>query len=220
MDIACRHCSRARPTPDRSSVSPSFHLTLPSPPVVDLRHVHDFLSERSYPEFCILWHIDKGKIKRGGGESEVVFLVDGDDTVVSCHVCCKIRRTGHQTRDAVPSRGDLDLALPSADLRHPTFTVVAARAAFVRLWGCVSVCWCVCWLVPRLMGQSGGRWARYFCHTRLLVLPTGRITLTQLPWRIVEASVLCVWILCMHVRRICVRVCVCVGMDGVGVWAI
>lgn len=69
--------------------------------------------------------------------------------------CCKMRRTGHQTRDVVPNRGDLDLALPSADLRHPPFIFVAARAAFVRL--CVCVRLLVCCIVPRLTGQSGGR---------------------------------------------------------------
>lgn len=36
------------------------------------------------------------------------------------------------------TEGDLALALPSADLRHPTFIVVAARTAFVCV--CVYVC--------------------------------------------------------------------------------
>lgn len=121
--------------------------------------------------------------------------------------CCKIRRTGHQTRDAVPNRGDLDLALPSADLRHPTFIVVAARAAFVRV--------CVCALVgvlprPAANGPIGRSLSTLF-------LPYSAVGVAHRTHHNDTTTVencgsqcVCVWILCMHVRQICVRVCVCV----------
>lgn len=135
----------------------------------------------------------------GGGVRVRLFsLVDRDDTVVSCHVCCKIRRTGRQTRDAVPNRGDLDLALPSADLRHPTIIVVAARTAFVGVYVCASV-----GVLPRPAANG----------------PIGRLLSTLfLPYSVVgavhrmhhiDATTVgncgsqcvhtCVWILCMRV---------------------
>lgn len=93
----------------------------------------------------VIWHTDRGEEKEEGEGGKVVSWEL--TRCCACHVCCKIRRTGRQTRDAAQSRGDLALALPSADLRHHTVIVTAARPPL-----CVGVCVCACWWAGRSRG--------------------------------------------------------------------
>lgn len=144
----------------------------------------------------------------------------GDDTVVLCPVCCKIRKTGHRTRDAAPNRGDLALALPSADLCHTASIVVAARP---RL--CVCVCVCVCEeenseCVCVCAGSSRGYWAnRAVAEYVIFAMPLRECCASDAShlrkYRGDSGSLcVCVGSMCVHACDMCGCVCErggCVG---------
>lgn len=71
-----------------------------------------FLSERSYPAFGILWHVDR----EGGGKEGVVRIFPGKQKMVGGVVQCMVVRSGPQgIKPELQNltEGDLSLALPS-----------------------------------------------------------------------------------------------------------
>lgn len=191
------HCSRARPTPERSSA-------FASSPVLNCDTCKIFF-RAILPNFScgVIWHTDRGEEKEEGEGGKVVSWEL--TRCCACHVCCKIRRTGRQTRDAAHSRGDLALALPSADLRHHTVIVTAARP---------PLCLCVCARVgglaaPAANGPIGRRLStvifampRWWCRAPdASHLRNYRGEL----WTPVCACV-CVDLVCACATRVCVRV--------------
>lgn len=88
MDIACRHCSRARAKPLRVRLFPLPSIS-PSTQSSILRHVHDFLPSDPTQSLAYFGTLTRGKRKGGGvkvGEIGVVSWETEDDTVVPCHV--------------------------------------------------------------------------------------------------------------------------------------